>query len=370
MLRVAFTAPLLTEYSIRLADALADRCETRVFIDGPWYAREETPHLERLAEARAVKLPFEPRRPWNKLAAILRLERRITQFRPDVIHAHEHPATTNVVLLERLARRFPVAVIVHDPEPHSGSDGEVARSRAGYYARGRSLASGLIVHGPYCRGALERRVPIGGRPVLTTKIGGEVLPEVMPDAPGEPGSFLMFGRMEAYKGLDVLLDAVKILATQDAPVRFTIAGRGESVDLLAAEFAPFAQCTVLNRFVPAVEAIELMRRHSAVLLPYKDATQSGVAGTAFGNGRPVIASRVGGLADSVEDGVNGLTIPPGDPRALAAAILRLADDVGLLERLSRGARETADRRSWRAVAAETAPFYDEVVRYARDVRGR
>ena len=62
----------------------------------------------------------------------------------------------------------------------------------------------------------------------------------------------------------------------------------------------------------------------------------GIAADAIGHGRPVIGSDVPGLSVVVEDGVSGLLVPPGDPRALASAMLRFVRE-GLSPRLSRGA---------------------------------
>jgi glycosyltransferase involved in cell wall biosynthesis len=57
------------------------------------------------------------------------------------------------------------------------------------------------------------------------------------------------------------------------------------------------------------------------VLPYLSATQSAVAQIAFRNGLPMIASRTGGLAEVIEEGIDGLLVPPGDPAALAGAIV-------------------------------------------------
>jgi glycosyltransferase involved in cell wall biosynthesis len=83
---------------------------------------------------------------------------------------------------------------------------------------------------------------------------------------------------------------------------------------------------------------ELFGRCSAVLLPYLAISQSGILATAFQAGRPVIASAVGSFPDHVEEGQNGLLVPPGDPAALAEAIKRLRCEPALASRLAQGAR--------------------------------
>ena len=90
------------------------------------------------------------------------------------------------------------------------------------------------------------------------------------------------------------------------------------------------------------EPVTLKTTHKPVVaLPYKDATQSGVLASAYGNSRPVVASATGGIPDVVTDGVNGLLVPPGDATALADALERVLTSKPLAATLTEGARQTA-----------------------------
>jgi D-inositol-3-phosphate glycosyltransferase len=82
-----------------------------------------------------------------------------------------------------------------------------------------------------------------------------------------------------------------------------------------------------------------------IALPYRSATGSGIAQVAFGAGLPVIATRTGGLADVVEEGVSGFLVPPGDPPALARAVERFFDE-GWGPRLREGVRRARGRFTW------------------------
>ena len=85
-----------------------------------------------------------------------------------------------------------------------------------------------------------------------------------------------------------------------------------------------------------------------VVLPYRDATQSGVIAAALGNGRPVIASRVGGIPENIRDGEEGLLVMPGDPAALAAAIERaLSSRERRLQMAESVKRTAAGALAWR-----------------------
>jgi glycosyltransferase involved in cell wall biosynthesis len=250
----------------------------------------------------------------------------------------------------------PLVLTVHDPTPHSGRDSNLPRRATGLTQLGRRLASLLVVHGAYCERQIRSLESTGGRAVVRSMHG--VLMTAAAAIRGEPATFLFFGRMEAYKGLDVFADALSILAGRGTPCSADIAGTGLELDRLAEQLASIPGVRVVNRFVSDAEALAAFGRSSCVVLPYKDATQSGVVAAAFGAGRPVIASAVGGLPDVVTDGCNGLLVPPGDAPALADAMERVIRSPELLERLTAGARATAaGALNWDHIAAAMLESY-------------
>ena len=86
------------------------------------------------------------------------------------------------------------------------------------------------------------------------------------------------------------------------------------------------------------------------MLPYLSATQSGIAQIAYNFDLPVIATDVGGLSEVVHDGVTGLLVPPGDPRALAARIMEYFTSIDR-ERLRAAVREEKKLYSWENLVA-------------------
>ena len=98
------------------------------------------------------------------------------------------------------------------------------------------------------------------------------------------------------------------------------------------------------RYIPDSEIATYFAAADVILAPYRIEAQSGVALTAFHFGRPVIATRVGGLPEII-DGNNGMLIPPEDPAALARAVdefFTRRDRAGM----ERAAEATAQRLSW------------------------
>ena len=136
--------------------------------------------------------------------------------------------------------------------------------------------------------------------------------------------------------------AAEILHERGIGFQLIVAGAGVELVRLEPRFESLPEVEIRRGFIPPDDIIDAIQSADVVLLPYLGASQSGVAAAAFGNGRPVIASRTGGLVDVVEHGVNGLFVAPGDPQALADAVETLANDAALRARLMEGARRTAD----------------------------
>lgn len=159
---------------------------------------------------------------------------------------------------------------------------------------------------------------------------------------------LQFGLVRPYKGLEVLLEA---LARPEVPgdVRLVVAGEFwtpvEQLRARAAALGLADRVELRPGYVAAADLPELFSAADAVVLPYVSATSSIVPDLAHRHGRPVVVTRAGTLADTVRDGVDGLVVPPADPVALAAALVRLAAP-GERERLRAGVAPQAREERW------------------------
>jgi glycosyltransferase involved in cell wall biosynthesis len=137
---------------------------------------------------------------------------------------------------------------------------------------------------------------------------------------------LFFGKVRPYKGLETLIQALGWLRRQGFEFRARIAGEFYTDDrryrVLAAETGAGDWIEWSDRYIPNEEVPTLFEAADVVVLPYVEATQSGVVSVAFQFGVPVIATRVGGLAEVIQEGRTGFLVPPQDPEALGRAVLR------------------------------------------------
>jgi glycosyltransferase involved in cell wall biosynthesis len=284
------------------------------------------------------------------LADAVRVSRERHRFGPDVVHLQESIGTDVRLVLASGARPRRFALTVHDPVRHPGE----RKSKSGLLGNAALVrAAGLIfVHAEALRGELEE-VARPRAPIVVVPHGVDPhAPEPLPDRP----TVLFFGRLGHYKGVDVLLDAMTEVWASLPEARLTIAGNGELEDHPALRDA---RVELRREYIADEEVPALFAASRCVVLPYRQASQSGVGSLAKRYGRPLVVSDVGGLPELVADG-SGVTFASEDPAALAGSLTRLLDDDELCARLAEGARRSAASGSdWGTVGAATLAAYRE-----------
>lgn len=362
--RIAIIGFHFQEYCLALANGLAASADVLLCVDAGRLSEEfegRTMHV-----AGGVTVFDSTLDGVGETFAVLRAMRT---FRPDVVHIQEPSGfrkaiVSGAVLLGSKGRV--VALTVHDPVPHEGRDADIASRFAWVRRAVRRSADVVLLHGSFCREKYleDAAKPAGQRVVLVDHgviLGGD------PTPPSDDGPFalLNFGRMEQYKGIEILCSAAERLAAKGVQFSMRLAGRGPELDRLQARLCKMPQVVVDTRFIPAADLIVMMQQADCLVLPYISATQSGVVAAALANSRFVIASAVGDIPSIITDGVNGLLVPPGDCDALMAAIERVASDHQLRGRLNQGAGETASvRLNWNNIAEKTLAAYGLAERHA------
>ncbi|WP_158220963.1 glycosyltransferase [Kineosporia sp. R_H_3] len=312
--------------------------------------------------------PFHPTAPDPGMMRAMR--RVVERTRPDVVHAH----SWNVLSMLPVARSLGVPVVVqaHDyglachrktmtreGTPCAGPDLRacIPCGSAQYgLPRSAALAVGLRASRPLLRHAhvtavseyVARRLdpvvaPVTGRPV---EVLGSFVPDGLPllarhtAPPALPdGDVVLFvGALSRAKGVHVLLEAFRRL---ERPARLVLIGTRQVDTPSAADLGPDV---VVHHDVPHAAVMAAMARAAVVVAPsvWPDPLPMTVTEAQL-MGAPVVASRVGGIPEQVEDGGSGLLVPPGDAAALATAIDTLLGDPDLRARMGRRGRQVADR---------------------------
>lgn len=355
-MRIAWITYDFEEYSVLQVNALAREHDVLLVIP-----RDQDGRVPYEVDARAEVFAFEnprlrqPLRQWKTVRAI---RQQLRRFDPDVIHLQQGHLFFNTVLRRLEA---PLVMTIHDPRHHEG-DVWSRRTPQWWMDYGFRAADHVIVHGRKL--ALDVQQLFGFRRDQTHVIPHVAMGDasVNRDVDQEPYTVLFFGRNFAYKGLETLIRAESMVASAIPEVRFVIAGDGDD----PWQHRPQMECPeryeIHHRWVSDEERAHFFQRSALVVLPYREATQSGVIPVAYNHARPVVATSVGALAECVEDGRTGRLVPPQDPAALAKAIVELLSDPETRQAMGREAYQYLQQRmSPIAVARQTAEVYKRAI---------
>lgn len=364
-LRVCVVATHFAEYGFALASALREPADVMVLATRQNVAAEMgEDFIAAGCDGHRVHLLHKTRNPLRIPLEALGLACAVRAYRPHVLHVQEDSKDALALALPMLGSA-PMLLTMHDPKPHSGDDTRVRdRSRHGLYiAQLRRRADAVLVHGQ--RLVDDARSAIGGRVCPVHVLPHGPLGErwmVGRTVPQEPGRCLFFGRIEAYKGLRHFIGLVQQLNRQGLAVRGVVAGRGTDLEAHRAVLQSDPAFELIEKFLSPQEVAAQFLRADVVVMPYENATQSGVAALAMGAGRPVLAFDVGALSEMVQHEGTGLLIPAGDVQAMGEALVRLIRDRALNQRIGAQARRRAENEfSWRAIAAGALRIYESLV---------
>lgn len=295
-----------------------------------------------------------------------RLYRRVRAEQPDVLLLqwwvpYWTPCLTTIAHLVKRNTGVKIVFICHNVVPHEGGGVIDRRLALTVLSRGDAMVVhseqdrlrllALLPEARVYKAAIPTYAPLGdgaaghaGRD-LRRELG---LPEGAPVV-------LFFGFVRPYKGLEYLIQAMRSVRER-VGAHLLVVGEfwtaPEFYQRYADEFGVSDAMTIVNRYVPNEDLGQYFALADAVVLPYVSATQSAVVQLAFGFGKPVITTRVGGLHEVVEDGVTGLIVPPQDEGALAEAIVRYFE-AGLAAPMAENVRRVGAGRtfSWQQLVA-------------------
>lgn len=181
---------------------------------------------------------------------------------------------------------------------------------------------------------------------------------------------LFIGRLIELKGISYLIQAIKIIDSYDSNIGLSIVGDGpikSELEKLAKDLNISSKVNFYG-YINRESLYSVYKSADVFVLPtitiYGQTEGLGVVLLeAMASGVPVIGSNTGGITDIIEDGVNGLLVPEGDPQALADAIIRILENPDLAERFRKAGLETVrDRFSWDVITDQFVEVYQEILK--------
>ncbi|MFP5284344.1 MAG: glycosyltransferase family 4 protein [Thermoanaerobaculia bacterium] len=367
----------MIHYAWQLCRALAGTGADVTLITSRHYELDALPHPFRLQKVlrlwdpkpaggssghrklRRVGRAFLHYREWLRLAFHLRRER------PDLVLLGDirFPGDLAPILLLRMLG-LRLADVCHNVAPYAAGGFRRSALDRFLYRRIYRCFERVFVHFEDNRRAFLADYGLPPERVVAIPHGNEAIFEELRDpkldearlrrelglAPDEP-VLLLLGTLSHYKGIDLLLKAFALVAPR---ARLVLAGfPAADFDLaahqaLAPELGIEDRVLWVPRYVESEEIAAWMGLASVAVFPYREVFQSGALAIAQTFGVPVVASAVGAMPEAV--GGSGLLVPPGDPEALASALLSVLEDPDLARRLGERARQDArERFAWERI---------------------
>lgn len=257
--------------------------------------------------------------------------------------------------------RKKLVMTVHDPFPHTGEK----NIRDSFF---RSIAFKLIPKFILLNGKQKdeflKAHRLNVRQICINRIGVyDFMNIFLPKDKGKSDNssarnILFFGRISPYKGIEYLLEAMKLVHNKLPDVTVTVAGSGKMY-FDTSKYSALPYVRIINRFIEMSEIAELLDRCTIVVCPYTDATQSGVVLTAFAMNKPIVATQVGGLGEYITDNKTGILVPPKNVKALADAIVEVLDDKAMLDNMTQNikARNASEEEGWTGIVKRYIDFF-------------
>lgn len=288
----------------------------------------------------------------------IKLVYEIRKINPDVVVMTGQPDMFGCILY---LFRKKIVMTVHDPFPHTGEKG----NRKMFFRRlaFKNIPKFVLLNGKQKHkfkdywNLKEEQISVnclGSYDCTNFFVSG------IKNTKKYSNNVLFFGRISPYKGIEYLLQAMKIVHERIPNATVTIAGGGKMYfDITPYENLSYVD--IQNHFIEMPELAERLKNSSVVVCPYTDATQSGVVLTAFSMNKPVIASNVGAMGEYIDDGKTGILVPPKDVDALANAIIGVLGNNDRLKEMENNikTRNESDSDGWAGIARKYIEFFKQ-----------
>lgn len=333
----------------------------RLSVFAPWERYRPTPPTSRFERLSTREVPLNvptirgPR--WDRPSSWMRTAGSLASIAESLLMIASSPAQLPAFAAMQSAflNHRPggtAALIVHNVVPHDA--GLLSRlmakrlASAGFPLLVHSERQAILARSLGAERVVVARLPYHGPPLAMLRdVRDERRRRRFGTIGAETGLRLLFlGFVRPYKGLDILLEALHLA---QKPHLLNVVGEfwtsPEAFARRAAALGLSDRVALRPGYATDADVARALADTDVLVLPYREATSSQLPRIAFGAGVPVVASDVGDLGDQIQDGVNGVLVPPSDPERLADALDRLGS-TDSLARLYAGVKPPNPTAEW------------------------
>lgn len=295
-------------------------------------------------------------RPWAMIQQSIRLARLVPvlrSLRPDVCYSalfwanvFAMPAAAMARIPGRVSGRRGLSSTLAMPRRYRALNSWSQRFAGVVVANSRAVADDV---------ARVEKLPLANVRVI---YNGVDIPKTVAEVSRQPPVGMMVANLRSYKGHE---DVIQALASLNDPPRVRMIGEGDERSRLEGLIDRFNLQEVCSLEGERPDAGNLFAEAQfAVLASHTEGLPNALL-EAMAAGLPVVATRVGGIPELVEDGVTGILVPPGDPSALATALALVANDPGLRTHMGIAARRRAEDFSYQTCRDEHLELFHDLL---------
>ncbi len=265
-----------------------------------------------------------------------KLRREILNFKPDIIYypmLHMWTPIFNLILPQ-----VPRVVTIHDPVQRLWERNPIHLVQPFVFKQADYF---ILLSDKFKQDLLSRNIATENIEVIPHGIFDYYLQDNnSKQTEKRKKTILFFGKIKPYKGLNVLLKAYPLLKDKYQEIRLVIAGAG-NISEYERQLKGLTDVYIDNRWLTDVDVDHYFKEADVVVLPYLDASQSGIIPIAYAYGLPVVVSNVGGLGEQVIEGETGFLVEADNEQQLMGATLKLLKDDKLRQLMGKKAKEYA-----------------------------
>ena len=323
-MKIALLAYSHVEHTCHLAKALSKKHDVLLII--PFKSIEHNKKLIDLFMGDSAQIfYFKTFSNYNirNLSSSFSIRRKINDFSPDVIcvqsYRHWFLPIMDVFL------KFPTVLDLHDPIFHSGS-GSTKYNKLNSLIKliFIRLSDKIIVHGKKLINDFSIKYNYPKEDITVMLFGEYSISKIFDDTNLETkkNQILFFGRIHKYKGIDTLVKSEPLISSEIEDLEIVIAGDGPYKSYLN-KIVNREKFTFLSKEIPINRLHKIFRTADIVVLPYLDATQSGVISLCLAYRKVMVLTDVGALAEMVNYGKSSVVVKPDSPKELSEGIVKV-----------------------------------------------
>lgn len=322
-------------YSLEMAKALSKLCAVQVVVASESQNIEDWRHSGlNVVEVDTYNEVHTYMDQLNRIKSSLniikfnKLRKAVNAFNPDFIyHTMIYPWVPIINLLFKNKKKV---FTLHDPILHSGENHLISRKLSTVSVKKSDKI--VILSDVFIKNLMEDGINKDKIVVIPHGNFKFYKDKNSTTNRGISKTLLFFGRISKYKGVEVLIDAFKIIKESVKDAKLIIAGEG-NIDDYRDKLEALGDIELINRWIGDEEFSSIFERADYAVLPYIDASQSGVIPVAYSFGMPVVATRTGGIPEQVINDKTGYLVNPCDVKELAEKCIHLLNNPDLVKEM-------------------------------------